>query len=283
MTIRNDGGTLRVHLSDPRDGGHEIAIPGYVPAAGDYLLLEPQRVGDPQSRVGYGPNLRFVVAVRRANGTLIALNDTATIEGAADAFFRDGYVIPAGTGISSLMVAVYTGDFFLHSTLRGLLDDGDTFPTDGSAQADVWGLRKMAAASSRFVFSEEIDFTALFVGGESITTLLANAGGGENGGGLTQALADARYRLKATKLTTAAYADESITEAKLHADVQAALVADYGADDARKLYAVSGAGNSVGWDTLAEIYGANEFFAAAKPAGTTRHFTRIGWRMLGVR
>ena len=38
-------------------------------------------------------------------------------------------------------------------------------------------------------------------------------------------------------------------------------------DDARKLYAVSGAGNSVGWDTLLEIYTANEFFAAAKPAG----------------
>ena len=154
MTIRRGlSGQLEMHITNPSptsasDG--EIAIPGYTPQNGDDLIIEPQRTGDPNSRPGYGPNLRFVVAVRR-NGAVLSLNDTTSIAGAADAFFGEGFVIPIGAGITALKVALYTGDFFTHAGLRALLDANTDTET-------AWGIRVAGAGQDVRTISGKTNF-----------------------------------------------------------------------------------------------------------------------------
>ena len=171
----------------------------------------------PGDRVGYaaevrpgGNSLWIIPAIfRAAGGNPISGNDIEFDSANAVAHYDpDAILIHGGDFVEDLWIGRHSGASIRHSQIAYA-----NFALDGL------GLRTEGEGLARLTMTAPIDFTGgLFVGGVDLTTLID---GGEEGGGdgISRNDADARYRLKSSQLTTGAYANESITEAKLHADV----------------------------------------------------------------
>ena len=210
----------------------------------------------PGDRIGYNVEVRpggaslWVVPVifRAAGGNPIQCNDIEfNSANAVTHYDADAILIHGGDFVKDLWVARHTGASIPHSQIAHA----------NFAALPGLGIRTEGAGRSRLTLTAALDFTGgLFLNGVDITTLL----GGGDGEGLTEELADARYRKLSDKI-----AQDQITG--LVAALAESELPDYVAGDANKILAISGTGGSVGFDTLQEVYTANEFFAAEKAAG----------------